>query len=239
MGSMRAMPFLTLLALVTKLSAQRVYEADNNVVFEDSNHHRISLGPAMSPVPVGNNKILLIRGARMGYGDRFACTKPELKNRIVLYDTKTRTESILYNRPITSEFLSEADGCIFEQADLSPDGSTLYIVTPWAATSGRLTIIDLRTEALRHVDGVNEVYVIRGGRAEGDLIYSRRIWGKAADDDVGYPYYPFIHAKPDGSQISIVSNESFTIGPTKKTPILDAYLKELSGRIYVQGRWVP
>ena len=116
---------------------------------------------------------------------------------------------------------------------------------PGAATSGLLAIINLQTGGITQVDGVNEVYVIRGGPSEGDLIYSRRLLRKSSNDELEYPYYPFIHAKPDGSQIAIISDESFEAGGTAQNPILRAYLRRLQGRIYVQGdayvrgNWIP
>jgi hypothetical protein len=172
----------------------------------------------------------------LGYGDRAACAKPEAKNRVVLYDARTKQETILYDKPLTNEFAGPDDACIFLQADLSPSGSTLYIVTPWAATSNRLVMIDVKTGAVSHdVYGVMDAYVIRGGTSEGDLIYNCRMWR----DNLGHYGYPFVHAKPDGSQIAIVSDEYFTVGATEKPPILRAYLQKLRGRIYVDGRWIP
>jgi hypothetical protein len=234
------------LASFCQSHAQRVYQENEKVVYEDSPGQKLSLGVGHSAVPVLDDKILLIRGTQMGYGDRDACTNAKAKNRVALYDTRTRRESVVYDKPINNDIVPPDAAGIFERADLSPSGSTLYVVTPWAATSGSLAIINLRSGALTQIGGVNEVYVIRGGPSAGDLIYSRRLWHKAPNVAPGeYPYYPFIHAKPDGTQIAIISDEAFEVGGTAKTPILRAYLRRLQGRIYVQGdayvraRWIP
>jgi hypothetical protein len=238
---------LAAIAMVSPLlGAQRVYEKDNEIFYQDAQGRKTSLGRGHSPIPVSEGKILLIRGARMGYGDRFACTNPEVKNWVALYDTRTRRESVVYDKPINTKGVPPDATCIFEQADLSPSGSTLYVVTPWSATSASLAVVNLQTGHLKHVDGVNEVYVIRGGPSDGDLIYSRRLYHKLPSVAPGEdPYYPFIHAKPDGTQVGIISDEAFTVGGTAKTPILLAYLRRLQGRIYlqgdayIQGRWLP
>jgi hypothetical protein len=85
---------LAIIAAVHPLvGAQRVYEEGADIFYEDAQGRKIPLGRGHSPVPVSDGKILLIRGARMGYGDRLACTKGEAKNWVALYDTKTRRES--------------------------------------------------------------------------------------------------------------------------------------------------
>jgi hypothetical protein len=227
------------------LGAQRVYEQNDQVIYKDSVGQILSLGQGHSPVPVSDGKILLIHGVRMGYGDRPTCSKAESRNSVAIYDTVTRKESILLNKPIPNSYVGQEGTCIFYQADLSPAGSALYVMMPGAATSGLLAIVNLQTGGITEVDGVNEVYVIRGGPSEGDLIYSRRMLRKSPDGELEYPYYPFIHAKPDGSQIAIVSDESFEVGGTAQTPLLRAYLRRLQGRIYIQGdvyvhgKWIP
>jgi hypothetical protein len=113
-------------------------------------------------------------------------------------------------------------------------------VIPCYATAGCLAIIDLPTGRVRYVTGVMDVFVIRGGSNAGDLIYSRRLLSKPSKDHPGHPYYPYIHARPDGSQIAIISNEALAlVGGIAPAPILRAYLRSIHGRIFVQGEWVP
>jgi hypothetical protein len=130
--------------------------------------------------------------------------------------------------------------CVYEHADLSPSGSTLYIVSPCYATSGCLAIINLPTGGVRYVPGAMDVFVIRGGSNAGDLIYMRRLDRKPTDDDPRMDDYAYIHARPDGSQIAIVSNEALVlVGGNAPAPILRTYLRRIHGRIFVQGEWVP
>ncbi len=226
------------------LHGQSVYQQGDQVIYQDASNQETLLGRGHDPLPLPDGKILWIQGAKLNYGDRFACTNPKLKNTIALYDPVTHGKSILYDKPIVNDIVGPEDGCVFNQADLSPDGSSLYIVTPWAATSGMLTIINLRNGKVVSVAGVDDVYVIRGGSAEGGLIYTRRLW-KEKDAIGAHPYYPFVHARPDGSQIAIISDESFEVGGTAKTPILRSFLRGVRGRIYVQGdayargKWIP
>jgi hypothetical protein len=85
-----------------------------------------------------------------------------------------------------------------------------------------------------------DVIVVRGGPDAGDLIYSRRLLSKPSRDDPGHPYYPYIHARPDGSQIAIIPNETLVlVGGNAPAPILRAYLRRIRGRIFAQGEWVP
>ncbi len=134
-----------------------MYEQGGQIVYQDATARKIVLGRGHSPIPVSGGKILLIRGEKRDYGDRGTCTNPKLKNWIAIYDPTTAQESIVYDKPIPNDFLDSKEACIFNQADLSPDGSTLYVVTPWAATSNMLSIVNLRTTKIAQVGGVLNV----------------------------------------------------------------------------------
>jgi len=206
-------------------------------MLEDEQGRLSSLGPGFSSVPISDHMFLLIRGREMVYGEEPSCDHPAVRNRVVLYDTRTNKESLLFDKPLSDRIMGRHDAiCVYEHADLSPSGSTLYIVSPFYATSGCLAIIDLPTGGVRYIPGAMDVFVIRGGPNSGDLIYSRRL---PQPTDIGY-YYPYIHARPDGSQVAIISNEALAlVGGNAPAPILRAYLRGIQGRIFVQGEWVP
>jgi hypothetical protein len=107
----------------------------------------------------------------------------------------------------------------------------------FSATSGCLAIIDLPTGGVKYVPGPMDAFVIRGGSHAGDLIYMCRLDRKPSDDDPRAGDYAYIHARPDGAQIAIISNESLD-GGNAPAPILRTYLRSVHGRIFVQGEWV-
>jgi hypothetical protein len=224
-----------------QLRAQRVYQRGRDLMLQGGQAPLSSLGPGFNAIPISHHKFLLIRGPQMGYGEGSGCDRPAVRNRVVVYDTKTNKESLLFDKPLSDRVMGRHDAiCVYEHADLSPSGSTLYIVSPFYATSGCLAIIDLPTGGVRYVPGAMDVFVIRGGPNSGDLIYSRRLLSEPSKDDPGHPYYPYIHARPDGSQIAIISNEALAlVGGNAPAPILRAYLRGIHGRIFLQGEWVP
>jgi len=236
--------FLSLLivsfSVLPEMSAQRIYERSAEMILEDAGGRVSSLGPGFNSVPISTHKFLFIRGARLGYGEKSSCERPAARNHAVIYDAQANRESSLFDKPLSDRMMGHDAACVYEHADLSPSGSTLYIVSPCYATSGCLAIIDLPSSKVRYVPGVMDVFVIRGGPKAGDLIYSRRLLSKPAAQDVGHPYYPYIHARPDRSQIAIISDEDLVlIGGNAPAPILRNYLRRIHGRIYVQGEWVP
>jgi hypothetical protein len=173
----------------------------------------------------------------MGYGEESSCERPAAKNLVVVYDTKTNKESVLYDKPLSDRMMGHDAACVYEHADLSLSRSTLYIVSPCYATSGCLAIIDLPTGGVKYVPGPMDAFVIRGGSHAGDLIYMCRLDRKPSDDDPRAGDYAYIHARPDGAQIAIISNESLD-GGNAPAPILRTYLRSVHGRIFVQGEWV-
>jgi hypothetical protein len=211
--------------------AQRVFEKDGNVVYQDGEKQNINLGKGLSPILTADGKVALIRGRRFFYGSSFDCSHADTKNWIALYDPTTRREKTIFNRSLDYD----RDGirfCIFEQIQLSHDGATLYLVSPVYATSGSLAIANLARGAVPFVPGVNEVYVIETGPHRDELVYVRRVLKDHAT-------YPFIHARADGEVIAEISNESFTVGGNDKAPLLRAYLRKLDGTITVNGQRLP
>ena len=220
-----------------EMRAQRVYERSPDLIFEDAQGRPSSLGPGFNAVPISDHKFLLIRGARMGYGEESSCERPAAKNPVVVYDTQTNKEFLIFDKPLSDRMMEHEAACVYEHADLSPTGATLYIVSPCYATAGCLAVIDLPSGAARYVPGVMDVFVVRGGPKAGALIYSRRL--ERTGTGAGHSY-PYIHARPDGSQIAIISNEDLVlVGGNAPAPILRNYLRRIHGRIFVQGEWVP
>lgn len=222
-----------------ELRAQRIYQQGTDLVLEDAQGRTSSLGPGFNPVPISDHEYLLIRGAHTGYSVDPVCERPAARNRVVVYDTRTNKESLLYDKPLSDRTLWHEPMCVYEHADLSPSGSTLYIVSPCYATAGCLAIIDLPTGRVRYVVGAMDVFVIRGGSNAGDLIYVRRMPRKPSERPP-MAYYPYIHARPDGSLITVISDEALALnGGNAPAPVLRAYLRSVHGRIFVQGEWVP
>jgi hypothetical protein len=220
--------------------AQRIYRRGADLVFVNTQGRSSSLGAGFNAVPLSDHRFLLIRGKQMGYGSEPSCENPATKTRVVIYDTGNNKESLLFDKPLPVPVGAHASTCVYEQADLSPSGSTLYIVIPCYATADCLAIIDRPTGRVSYVPGVMDVFVVRGGPNAGDLIYMRRLLSKPSTDDPGHPYYPYVHARPDGSQIAIISNETLVLdGGNAPAPILRAYLRHIRGRIFAQGEWVP
>ena len=176
----------------------------------------------------------------MGYGEEASCERPGAKNRVVVYDTLTNKDSILFNKTLSDQIMGHDAACVYERADLSPSGSTLYIVSPCYATSGCLAVIDLPTGAVRYVPGAMDVFVIRGGPQAGDIISMRRLDRKPTEADPRMADYAYVHARPDGSVIAVISHEDLVLaGGKAPAPRLRAYLRRIHGRIYAQGDWIP
>jgi hypothetical protein len=224
--------------LVTNLMAQRALERDDHVFYEDVGKHKVNLGIGFSPVITGDGNVALVRGRRFFYGEPFDCSHTETKNWIVLYDPLTRQQKTIFDHPIDYDGRGIAF-CIFEQMQLSHDGSTLYLVCPVYATCGSLAIVKLAGRSVVYVPGVMSIYVIETGPHRDELVYVRRILHKPTKHDVESPTYPFIHARADGEQIAEISNESFTVGGNDQVPQLRGYLRKLDGTITVNGRKLP
>jgi hypothetical protein len=225
--------------VLPRLCAQRVYQRGSDLFFQSAQGQSESLGAGFNPVPISETKFLFIRGAQKGYGEASNCERPEAKNRVVVYDAAEKKERSLFDKPLYHAVFANRGACVYEQADLSPSGSTLYIVRPCYATAGCLAVINLATGIVRYLPGAMDVFVIRGGSKAGDLIYMCRLNRKPTDDDPRMADYAYIHARPDGSQIAVVSHEALVlVGGNAPAPILRAYLRRIHGRIYAQGEWV-
>ncbi len=229
---------ITILSLLMAwgLMAQRAFEVNGKVIFEDAQGNRTNLGIGFSPVLTHDGLVALLRGRSFGYGEQFDCDKRESRNWVSLYNPATRTEAILFDRTVPFD---GANFCAFEQIQLSYDRSVLYLVSPVYATSGSLAIVNLARGSITYVPGVNLVYVIQTGPHRDDVIYQRRIWHKSVEEGVEYPSYPFVHAHADGRQITEISNENFTVGGNDAVPLLRSYLLKIGGTINVMGRTLP
>lgn len=165
--------------------------------------------------------VIKIAGPELRYGDPFDCAKPSAKNWIVTVHLTTKAETILFDRPIEGI-------CVFEQAQLSLKGDRLYLIVPTYATSGTLAIVQLPSQTITTVPGVNSVNVIESGPRRGDLIYQKRMLKD-------YAAYPLFHAHPDGKPIREISEEMFP----GSTPILNNYLRKIGGTITVNNKQLP
>lgn len=213
--------------------AQRADEDHGKVVYEDSRGALTDLGLGFNPLLSADGKVIFIRGRKFDYGDPFDCGDKDTKNWVAAYDPATKSEKVLFDRALPFETTGIVF-CIFEQMQLSPDGSILYLVSPVYATSGSLAIVSLRTGRVKYVGGVDEVYVIQSGLHKGDLVYQQRnMTGSGADE---HPYYPWVHAGADGAQIKVLAEEWIEDG---NTPQLMAYLLSINGTITVHGRTFP
>ena len=167
-----------LFLLASSLMAQRVFEKDHDVIYENAQRNEVNLGAGFSPVLTAQGKVVFVRGHLFDYGEDFDCSRKETKNWISVFDPATRSEEILFDRAL-SYGREGLEFCVFEQMQLSTDGSTLYLVSPVYATSGSMAIVHLRQGKVAYVPGVNEVYVIESGPHRGELIYSRRLYCRA------------------------------------------------------------
>jgi hypothetical protein len=225
----------------SNLQAQRTFEKNHHVIYEDAQKRQSDLGIGSKPI-LTNGKVLMIRGEPSGPNTDFDCNDQHKKNWISVLDPVTRSEKTLFDAPVHfDDRLIPAGYCIFEGVALSPDGQILYVVGPVYATSGSLAVIRLKTKNVTIVAGVNEVYVIETGSHRGELVYSARRYHRDPHDNNQYPYYPFIHAQADGKEIGVISEEDLAVGGPKywNLPVLAAYLKQLGGRITVNGDRFP
>lgn len=220
------------------LTAQRAFESGDKVVYQDAQGRRTVLGAGFSPAVTGNGEVGFIRGRRFAYGDPFDCRDPKKKNWMVLYNPSTKQEKTIFDRALDYGERG-APFCVFEQMQLSQDGSTLYLISPVYVTSGSLAIVDLARGSVSYIPGVDSVYVIEGGPHRDELIYVQREVRKSPKHRLAFPAYPLIHARPNGEQIAEISNESFTVGGGDNMPILRAYLRRIEGTITVDGRKLP
>lgn len=232
--------FAILFALFWPLgaTAQRAFEAKGNVVYEDARGVHTNLGRGFSPVLIDDGRVVFVRGRSFEYGEKFDCANGETRDWVAAYDPATRKEAVLFDRAIPFEG-GRWNFCVFEQMQVSPDGSALYLVSAVYATSGSLAIVSLPRGSVIYVPGVMSVYVIETGPHRGELIYQRRVSHRSSEDGLEYPAYPFIHARADGQQIREISDEHFTSGGNDKVPLLRAYLRKIGGTITANGQKLP
>ncbi|MGA2183403.1 MAG: hypothetical protein ABSH47_10265 [Bryobacteraceae bacterium] len=229
---------ILLLLFAPSLMAQRAFELAGKVIYEDARGSRTDLGAGFSPVLTHDGRVALLRGRSFDYGEQFDCAHRETRNWVAVYNPATKSEEVLFDRPVAFGG-GKWKFCVFWRMQLSPDDSIVYLVSPVSATSGSLAIVRLHSGRISEVGGVDEVFVIETGPHRGDLIYQRRMWHRIRGEEGQYPYYPFVHARADGSPIHVISGEYFTVGGATDTPILKAYLRRIGGVIRVNGKTFP
>lgn len=228
---MRLVQALLLLLAHSSLIAQRAFEEGGNVIYQNAQGNRTNLGSGFSPVMTAQGRVAFVRGRRFGYGEKFDCFHPNTKNWIALYDPAIRSERALFDQVVPFEN-GKWPFCIFDQMQLSPDGSVLYLVSPVYATAGSLAIVQLATGSISNVPGVNNVFIIESGPRRGELIYVRRGLRTSADG-LSQAAYLFFHARADGQPITEVSDRD------EGLPILRQYLRKIRGRITLGNEQLP
>lgn len=219
--------------------AQQAFEKAGHVIYEDRDARKTDLGVGFSPVLTERGEVALIRGRLFLYGEPFDCSDKENRNWIAVYNSVTRAEKTLFDRPLPFQ----RDGilfCVFQRMQLSPDGSTLYLTSPVYATSGSLAIIRLKDGTVTYVPGVDDVYIVVNGPHKGELIYQRRMDHPVQRMKKGnrYPHYPFVHAQSDGQPIRVIAEEYVDNG-LDKLPKLESYLRRIRGQIVINGQAFP
>jgi hypothetical protein len=218
--------------------AQRAIESGGDVVYMDAKRNRTNLGAGFSPVSMQDGRVAFLRGRKFGYGEKFDCAHKESRNWVELYNPADRSDTVLFDQTVPFDG-GKWKFCVFSQMQMSPDGTTLYLVASVYATSGSLAIIRLNSGTISYVPGVNMVFVIEAGSHRGELICQRRMWHSAPTEQGRYPYYPFVHARADGTLIRVLAEEFFTVGGGTDTPVLKAYLRRIGGSIHVNGDLFP
>ena len=208
--------------------AQRAFEKGGRVVYVSNSGSQTDLGVGFSPVLTAAGKVALIRGRWFYYGDDFDCRNRPTKNWIAIYDPATRIETTLFDGAL-SFGRDDMQFCIFQEMQLSPDGTTVYLVSPVYATSGSLAIIHLSDNAITYVPGVNSVSVIATGPHKGELVYKQRRTCRTTtrfgvDES---PCYPFVHARTDGEPIRVLTGEFYDY--PDQSPEVAAYLRTIGG----------
>jgi hypothetical protein len=224
---------LAIVLLPTPVKAQRVFERGSSVIYIDSSGKQVSLGTGLSPQLKRDGKVALIRGRAFGYGDPFDCRQRDRKNWIAIYDPQTRSDRVLFDRALSFGLKGMAF-CIFRQMQLSPDNSILYLVSPAYATAGSLAIVNLASGSVSYLLGVNSIFVIEEGAHQGELIYERRLLLPGREPGGRSVYYPFVHARPDGSQIKVIGEE-----PASGMRRVKTYLRRIGAQIRVDGKLIP
>jgi len=219
------------------MRAQRAFEENGHVIYENRLKKRVDLGPGFSPVVTPGGKVAMIRGRFFDYGEDFDCRRKETRNWVALYDPETRAERTIFDRAL-SFGRDGMEFCIFSRMQLSPAGSTLYLVSIVYATSGALAIVPLPEGTVKYVAGVDDVWIIESGPHRGELLYQQRreCGGPRAEDR--HPCYPLVHARADGRLVHVIAEEYPTDG-IEKAPRTTAYLRRIGGRITVDGRPFP
>jgi hypothetical protein len=222
---------LLLIGLSVGIHAQRLFEKDGRVLYEDTaNRPRRDLGPGFSSTLLADGSVVFLRGRKFDYGDKFDCANPSSRNPVIRYDPATGETSTLFDKTIHFSISPELPFCVFAQMQISHDASTLYLFARTYVTAGSLAIIKLPSGSMKFIDGVAAVWIIGSGPHLDELICVERELGDFAT-------YPLVHTRPDGSRIKVISDE--WPGLSKDTPKLRSYLREIDGTIRVGGQQLP
>jgi hypothetical protein len=72
----------------------------------------ISLGTGFSAVPISDHKFLLIRVRRWVW-QRVELRAPDTQDRLLVYDTKTNHESVLFEKPLSNRMIPHDAACAY------------------------------------------------------------------------------------------------------------------------------
>jgi len=95
----------------------------------------------------------------------------------------------------------------FFEARWSLDGRHVYFLGGFAATSFALFRLSVTTGQVRFLSPSMDWAIIPSGRWRGDLVVSRRTWGRDADGSEHYAY-PFYLITPNGRTVRRVGDQS-------------------------------
>jgi hypothetical protein len=100
------------LLMASNQVAQRAFEANGEVIYEEARASRTNLGVGFNPLLMHDGRVALLRGRSLGYGEEFDCNKRETKNWVSIYNPANKAERILFDRAVPFD---GGNFCVFEQ----------------------------------------------------------------------------------------------------------------------------
>ncbi|HVO98938.1 MAG TPA: hypothetical protein VMT15_12765 [Bryobacteraceae bacterium] len=221
-------------AVVSSIDAQRAYEKDGKVVYEDASGHRTGLGAGFNSILTSDEKVVFLRGRKFAYGDKFDCSTIATKNWVAKYDPDTGTETKLFDRSIRFYGSNSLPFCIFSQMHISRDGSTLYLRAHTDATGDSIAVVKLSNGSMTFLHGIEDFWMVESGPHIGDLICLERFLNSKA----AVVENPIVHRSPEGRKIKVISYE-WPLHGAKSVPLLRKYLQDIGGTIHIDGQQLP